>query len=100
MAPRDLVPGGDYAEGISRALEGSRVLLLVFSRSTASSVHCLREVELAMRYELRILPLRIDDAPIVGGYEYRLATIQWLDAKPGSSRTSLRSRPGRLTERP
>lgn len=80
MAPRDVPPFSDYAEQISTAIEAGAALLLMYSASARASSHCLREVELAIRHGLPTLPIRLDDAPISGGYEYRLATVQWVNA--------------------
>lgn len=84
LGRRDVPGGSDYGTEISAAIHNSRVLVVLFSREANASPHCLREVELAVRCGLTILPIRLDAAEASGGLEYRLATAQWLEyAKPG-----------------
>lgn len=80
IAPRDVRPSSDYAQQIAEAIESVYAFVLMFSAFSGESTHCLREVELAVRRGLPIFPVRLDDAPISGGYEYRLATVQWMNA--------------------
>jgi len=80
MAPRDVVPGRDWADSIAHAVEAARVMVLVFSAQSSSSQHVHREITLAADAHIPILPFRIDDAPLEGMMKYYLADTHWLDA--------------------
>jgi hypothetical protein len=45
VAPRDVVPGEFYADAIVRAIDATKVIVLVLSKNSADSPHVLREVE-------------------------------------------------------
>ena len=80
MAPRDVLPGTDWADSIVRAVEAARVMVLLFSAHSSSSAQVHREVTLAATAGIAILPLRIDDTPLEGMMRYYLADTHWLDA--------------------
>ncbi|MFI7742264.1 ATP-binding protein [Kocuria rhizosphaericola] len=80
MAPRDVAPAMDYAEKITSAIAEASALILLYTEHAGKSAHCMREVELAQRQHIPVYPLRMDGAPLTEGYEYRLATVQWIDA--------------------
>ena len=44
MAPRDVPPGGSYAESILNAIESASCFVLVYSQHSNVSSHVLREV--------------------------------------------------------
>ncbi|RUP32987.1 MAG: TIR domain-containing protein [Mycolicibacterium sp.] len=77
IAPRDILPGRDYATEIVNAIRRSSVVLLLVSAHSNQSEHCLRELEIAVNADAKLLPLRLDSAPLSPGFEYRLSTIQW-----------------------
>jgi hypothetical protein len=60
IAPRDVTPGGFYADAIVRALNEARILVLVLTENTVTSPHVLREVERtsAKRHATVSLPKR------------------------------------------
>jgi hypothetical protein len=60
IAPRDVVPGTVYADGIVQALDASRVLVLILSKSAVASAHVGRELERATSKRLPIIALRTD----------------------------------------
>jgi TolB-like protein/tetratricopeptide (TPR) repeat protein len=80
IAPRDVVPGEFYADGIVRAIDAARVVLLVLSQHASSSPHVLREIERATSKRRAVLTLRIDLAPMPPALEYFLNAAHWLDA--------------------
>ena len=80
IAPRDIEPGQDWAASIVRAIRGSKIMLLVFSRDANQSIQVQREVERAANSGKVILPLRIDDVVPDEALEYYLSTPHWLDA--------------------
>jgi len=52
IAPRDVLPGEQYAAALVRALRASRLMVLVFSSGANESEHVLREVERAASKKL------------------------------------------------
>src|SRR3984957_10555770 len=80
IAPRDVGPGEFYADGIVRAIDAARVVLLVLSQHASTSPHVLREIERATSKRRAVLTLRIDLAPMPPALEYFLNAAHWLDA--------------------
>jgi TolB-like protein/Tfp pilus assembly protein PilF len=80
IAPRDVVPGEFYADAIVRAIDTSKVILLVLSQNAATSQHVLREVERASSKRHPVVSFRVDLAPLPAALEYFLNTSHWLDA--------------------
>jgi len=81
IAPRDVLPGTEWAESIVDALDGCRVLVLVLSSSSNSSPQVIREVGRAASRDIPIIPLRIDDAPPAKAMEFFVSSHHWLDAQ-------------------
>ena len=80
VAPRDIPPGKDYAQALVQAINGSRVLVLVFSAKANESPHVMREIERAASRGIPILPLRIEDVTPSESMEYFISGRHWLDA--------------------
>ncbi len=82
IAPRDILPGRDYAESIIGAIEVAKLLVLILSRSANSSPQIKREVERAVNKGLPIIPMRIEDVMPSRTLEYFISSPHWLDAFP------------------
>ena len=80
IAPRDIVPGQQWAESIIEAIAVCRIMVLVYSRHTNESPQIQREVERAVSKRLIILPFRLEEAPFSKSLEYFVSTCHWLDA--------------------
>jgi hypothetical protein len=80
IAPRDVRAGKSFPGEITRAIQQSKVMLLIFSRHSNSSEQVLREVQLAVDSHLPIVRLRIEDIPLSDDLRYYLSTPHWLDA--------------------
>ncbi|MGW4774970.1 TIR domain-containing protein [Nocardia sp. NPDC004278] len=77
-APRDVPPGSDWDEAISRAIKSSKALVLLFCASADSSVHVKREVHLADKAKIPIYWVRLEQVqPERLGYY--LSPTQWVD---------------------
>jgi TolB-like protein len=83
IAPRDVVPGTLYADGIVRATDETRILVLILSKEAVASPHVGRELERAASKRHPILALRIDAAPLTPAFEYFLNQSQWIEAGAG-----------------
>jgi TPR repeat protein len=80
IAPRDLQAGLSFAGEITRAIEYSKVMVLIFSAHSNISAQILREVQLAADSHLHIVQFRIEDVVPNDDLEYYLSTPHWLDA--------------------
>jgi hypothetical protein len=84
ITPRDVKPGADWSDSIMKAIRGSRVMILIFSRHANVSPHIKREVERAVNAGVAIIPMRIEDVLPEAGLEYFLGTPHWFDAFNGA----------------
>src|ERR1700730_4332483 len=82
VAPRDVRPGRSFPGEITRAIQTSKVMVLIFSRNSNNSEQVLREVQLAVESHLPIVRLRIEDVTLSDDLRYYLSTPHWLDALP------------------
>jgi hypothetical protein len=80
MAPRDIVPGVPWAESIIDAIEGSGVMLLLFSEASNKSVQVQREVERAVHKDVSLVPVRIENVMPTRTMEYFISSQHWFDA--------------------
>jgi TPR repeat protein len=80
IAPRDVRPGLSFAGEITRAIEQSKVMVLIFSAHSNTSAQILREVQLAANSHLHIVQFRIENVVPNDDLEYYLSTPHWLDA--------------------
>jgi len=82
IAPRDVVPGAMYADGIMRAINDAKVVALVLSQHAIASAHVGREIERASAKRRPIIAVRTDSAPLTPALEYFLSESQWIDLGP------------------
>lgn len=94
IAPRDIVPGVDWGAAIIDAINGAKVMVLIFSANANASRQISREVERAVAKGVTIVPFRIQDVPMSKTFEYFISSPHWLDALT----PPLESHLGRLTE--
>ena len=80
MAPRDIVPGVPWAESIIDAIEGSHVMLLLFSEASNKSVQVQREIERAVHKDVPLIPVRIENVMPTRTMEYFISSQHWFDA--------------------
>jgi hypothetical protein len=80
IAPRDVTPGASWAESIIDALDGSKIMVLIFSSKANASMQIEREVERAVHKGINIIPLRIENTVPTKTLEYFISAPHWLDA--------------------
>ena len=80
IAPRDVLPGRSFAGEITRAINQSKVMVLIFSADSNNSEQILREVQLAANARLHIIQFRIEEVVPNDDLQYYLSTPHWLDA--------------------
>jgi hypothetical protein len=78
IAPRDIPPGGSYADAILTAIEQCSCFVLIYTDHCNTSGHVLREVERAVKFEKNIVPIRFDQSAPSRSLDYLLATVHWL----------------------
>ena len=78
IAPRNIPAGANYASAILQALEEVEYLVVLYSRHSSISEHVIREVEMALKNDVVIIPVRTDGSPVSGSLKYFLATRHWL----------------------
>ena len=79
IAPRDVAPGSLYADGIVRAINDAKVLVLVLSEHAIASAHVGKEIERASSKGRPILAIRADTATLSPAFEYFLSESQWIE---------------------
>ncbi len=80
IAPRDIFPGTDYAASIIKAIDESRVMVLIFSSHANASEHVMREAERALHNRIPIIPFRIEDVQPSPSLQDHIGPQHWLDA--------------------
>jgi TolB-like protein/Tfp pilus assembly protein PilF len=79
IAPRNVLPGTNYADGIVHAIDESSILVLILSAQAVASAHVGREIERAVSKRHPVVALRIDAAPLTAAFEYFLNQSQWIE---------------------
>lgn len=79
-APRDIVPGADWAASIIEAIKTAKIMVLIFTDFSNASTQVLREVNNAVSNGLPIIPFKLTNTLPTEGMQYYLSTVHWLDA--------------------
>ena len=82
MAPRDIIPGSNWAESITAAIREARVLVLIFSSSANASETLWRELGYAVSHGKPVIAFRIESVQPSGEVASLLAAPHWVDAFP------------------
>ena len=82
IAPRDVVPGSDFPGSIIDAIDASTVMVLIFSKSSNSSPHVMRELTRAVTRNMLIIPFRIEEILPTKNMDYLINIAQWFNAMP------------------
>src|SRR5262249_20158364 len=80
IARRDVLPGREWGEAITAAIEEAQVLVMVFSRRANESRHLRREVARAVDRGIAIVPFRIENAMPTRSLAFFIGGVHWLDA--------------------
>jgi len=79
-APRDIAPGADWADSITKAIHDCSLMVLVFSKEANRSQRVIDEVNYAISQEKPLLPFRIESYNPTGALSLHLSSRHWLDA--------------------
>ena len=85
IAPRDIVPGSEWAAAISNAINSTKVMLLIYSHNSAQSTQVPKEVNIAEKKGKFIIPYKVDDAELTGAFDYFLTGAHWIMANPAAN---------------
>jgi TIR domain len=76
---RDIGPGENFQESIVKAIRSARVMLLVFTSNANNSNEIKKELVLAGRHHVTVVPVRVEDVVPNDALAYEFATRQWID---------------------
>src|ERR1700691_2371472 len=79
IACRNIGPGENFQESIVRAIRSATVMLLVFTSNANNSDEIKKEVVLAGRHRVTVVPVRVEDVVPNDAFSYEFATRQWFD---------------------
>jgi len=79
IATRNISPGENFQEAITRAIRSAKVMILVFSANSNNSLEVKKEIALAGRYNVIVVPVRVEDVVPSDALTYELAVRQWID---------------------
>src|SRR5580698_7552932 len=79
IACRDVHPGENFQEAIVRAMRSAKVMLLVFTSNANNSDEIKKELVLAGRHHVTVVPVRVEDVVPNDAFSYEFATRQWID---------------------
>lgn len=82
IAPRDIVPGSEWAVAISNAIAEIKAMVVIYSSNAQQSTQVPKEIALAEKRGKSILPYKIDDTELTGAFEYYLSGSHWIVANP------------------
>ena len=82
-APDDILAGESWPEAILRAIGDSTTMILVWSAHSKASSEVSKELTLAMRNKVSVVPFRIENVPASSEWEYHLVNTHWMDAYAG-----------------
>ena len=83
IAPRNILPGMEYAEVIDKAISQVTVFIVIYSEASANSKWVHKETNLAVSDGKIIIPFRIEDYALENtGMRLYLNDQHWIDAIP------------------
>lgn len=77
IVPREKVMDERYISEVNGMIASSKTLVVVLSTYSNASGQVIRELELANKNQLEILPVRLDDVKPSGSLAYYLAGKNW-----------------------
>lgn len=80
LAPRNIMPGDDWASAIAKAITVTKVFIIIYSANSAASTQVPKEIMLAGSKSSYIIPYKIDDTPLKENFEYHLGASHWISA--------------------
>lgn len=78
-APEMIPVGSNYAKEIPMAIKNCSIFLVIVSKASQGSVWIEKELDSAINARKKIIPVRIDDAPLSDIYTFYMNNIQMID---------------------
>jgi hypothetical protein len=91
IAPRNLSTGEDWAKAIRKAIDSSRVVVLVLSENANAATHIEREIASAFYTGRVIIPFRLDNAIPRRNFLSYLDGVRWFDSANPPAEQSLQA---------
>lgn len=82
IAPRDILPGSEWAASINNAISEAKIMIVIYSDNSASSTQVPKELTIADRKDKFIIPYMIDKTELSGSFEYFFTGAHWISADP------------------
>ena len=79
LAERDIAPGENYQEAIVKAIRDAKVMVLVFTGHANNSDEIKKELSLASKYSVTVIPVRMEDVRPNDAFSYEFSIRQWID---------------------
>lgn len=79
IAPRDIPPGQEWPVAIVNAVVTSKLMVLIFSDNANHSQDVAKETLLAIKSDIPVFPVKIEDSEPKGAMIYYLADKEWHD---------------------
>jgi Tol biopolymer transport system component len=73
-------PGEDWRIATAKALQASRIFVLLFSESAAGSSDIAKELAAAVLEKKLVIPVRLQNIAPTGAFLYELASRNWINA--------------------
>jgi non-specific serine/threonine protein kinase len=80
IAPRNIVSGEDWATSIINGINSCRIMLVIFSEHSNTSLQVGNEVERAIHKRLPVITVRLQDLALTPHLEYFLSSRHWFEA--------------------
>lgn len=78
ICTRDVPPGSNYQEAIVAAISAAKVMVIVFSSRANTSDEIKKELSLASKHRLVVIPLMFEDIVPGAAFDYEFSTRQWV----------------------
>lgn len=79
-APEMIPAGSNYAKEIPKAIHDCSVVLFVVSQASQESIWVEKEIDIAIGYRKKIIPVKIDDTVLNDMYRFYLNNVQLIEA--------------------
>lgn len=75
----DICYGSNYKESIVEAIQTSKVFIFLSSKYSNASSNTIKEVTIAEKEQIPIIPVRLDDTFYAKSIYYDLCNLEWID---------------------
>jgi len=83
IAPRNIPNGEAYSGAITQGLKASKCVIFLLSKKSNQSKPVHNEIELASRYDKKLITLKLEDLQYHSNLEFHLSSKQYINAKNG-----------------